>query len=145
LPTELPSGAHLPDEFRDPRVVLPGILAVGGPSFGTSPNAAARLGQFIPADDPICNFPWIVLVDDPDFVASHIHNFLWVTFTRSDPAADLEGVGAFVDRKHWGCTGPIIVDARLKPHHAPPLLDDPAIERRVDSLAAPGRPLHGIF
>jgi 4-hydroxy-3-polyprenylbenzoate decarboxylase len=145
LPTELPSGVHLPDEFRDPRVVLPGILAVGGPSFGTSPNAAARLGQFIPADDPICNFPWIVLVDDPDFVASHIHNFLWVTFTRSDPAADLEGVGAFVDRKHWGCTGPIIVDARLKPHHAPPLLDDPAIERRVDSLAAPGRPLHGIF
>jgi 4-hydroxy-3-polyprenylbenzoate decarboxylase len=38
-----------------------------------------------------------------------------------------------------------VIDARIKPHHAPPLLDDPAIERRVDALAAPGGPLHGIY
>ena len=63
-------------------------------------------------------------------------NFLWVTFTRSNPAADIDGIGAFIDQKHWGCTGPLVIDARIKPHHAPPLVDDPEIERRVDR---PGR------
>jgi 4-hydroxy-3-polyprenylbenzoate decarboxylase len=68
-----------------------------------------------------------------------------VTFTRSDPAADIDGVGSFTEKKHWGCAGPLVIDARIKPHHAPPLVDDPAIERRVDQLAATGGPLHGIY
>ncbi len=47
---------------------------------------------------------------------------------------------------HWGCVaGPLVIDARIKPHHAPPLEDDPEIERRVDALAKAGGPLHGIF
>ena len=84
-----------------------------------------------------------MIVDDSEFTARNQRNFLWVTFTRSDPAADIEGIGAFIEKKHWGCTGPLVIDARIKPHHAPPLVDDPAIERRVDELAAPGGPLHG--
>ena len=47
--------------------------------------------------------------------------------------------------KHWGCRGPLVIDARLKPHHAPPLVEDPEVSRRVDALAAPGGPLHGII
>jgi 4-hydroxy-3-polyprenylbenzoate decarboxylase len=68
-----------------------------------------------------------------------------VTFTRSNPAADIDGVGASIVQKHWGCTGPLVIDARIKPHHAPPLADDPEVERRVDRLGAPGGPLHGII
>jgi 4-hydroxy-3-polyprenylbenzoate decarboxylase len=68
-----------------------------------------------------------------------------VTFTRSNPAADIEGVGASIVQKHWGCTGPLVIDARRKPHHAPPLEEDPEVERRVDRLGAPGGPLHGII
>ncbi len=90
-------------------------------------------------------FPLIVIVDDSEFTARNQRNFLWVTFTRSDPAADIEGIGSFIDRKHWGCTGPLVIDARTKPHHAPPLVDDPEIERRVDAMAAPGGPLHGVY
>ena len=74
-----------------------------------------------------------------------LNNLLWVTFTRSNPAADVHGVGAFTRQKHWGCTGPLVIDARIKPHHAPPLEEDPAVTRRVDALAAPGGPLHGII
>ena len=85
------------------------------------------------------------MVDDSEFTARSERNFLWVAFTRSDPAADIEGIGSAIVRKHWGCTGPLVVDARIKPHHAPPLVDDPEIERRVDALAAPGGPLHGIY
>ena len=86
-----------------------------------------------------------MIVDDSDFTARNVRNFLWVTFTRSNPAADIDGIDAFIDQKHWGCRGPLVIDARIKPHHAPPLVDDPAIERRVDALAAPGGPLHGIY
>ena len=67
-----------------------------------------------------------MVVDDSEFAARSERNFLWVTFTRSNPAADIDGVGSFIDQKHWGCTGPLVIDARIKPHHAPPLVDDPA-------------------
>jgi 4-hydroxy-3-polyprenylbenzoate decarboxylase len=96
-------------------------------------------------EHPIYQFPLIVLVDDSEFVARSLRNFLWVTFTRSNPAADIDGFLASTTEKHWGCTGPLVIDARIKPHHAPPLIDDPAIEKRVDALGAPGGPLHGII
>jgi 4-hydroxy-3-polyprenylbenzoate decarboxylase len=38
-----------------------------------------------------------------------------------------------------------LLDARIKPHHAPPLIEDPAVSRRVDHLAAKGGPLAGLF
>ena len=139
LPTVIPDGLRLPDGFTSPKVALPGVLIVQA-SLGAAEFAAT----FRP-DDPIGSFPLVVLVDDSAFTAQSLRNWLWVTFTRSNPAADVEGIGAFVDRKHWGCTGPLVIDARIKPHHAPPLVDDPEIERRVDALAAPGGPLHGVY
>jgi len=90
-------------------------------------------------------FPLVVLVDDSEFTADSLNNFLWVTFTRSNPAVDIDGIGSFTEHKHWGCNGSLVIDARLKPHHAPPLEADPAVTRRVDALAAPGGPLHGII
>ena len=84
-------------------------------------------------------------MDDSEFAARSLGNWLWVTFTRSNPAADVSGVGAFTRRKHWGCRGPLVIDARLKPHMAPPLEEDPAVTKRVDELAARGGPLHGLL
>ena len=43
------------------------------------------------------------------------------------------------------CLGSLVIDARIKPHHAPPLVEDAEVTRRVDALAAPGRVLHGII
>jgi 4-hydroxy-3-polyprenylbenzoate decarboxylase len=147
LATELPSGFRLPEKFTNPRVVLPGILAIQGPAYRQNAGASDidSFRRFFGHDNPIHAFPLIVIVDDSDFTARSERNFLWVTFTRSDPAADIEGIGAFIENKHWGCTGPLVIDARIKPHHAPPLIDDPAVEKRVDELAAPGGPLHGIY
>ena len=139
----------MPDGFRDPRVCLPGVLAVtsppcGRPRGGDDPDAE-RFCKFYGRVDAINAFPLVLRVDDSEFTARTVNNFLWVTFTRSDPAADIDGVGAFVDRKHWGCVGPLVIDARIKPHHAPPLEDDPGVERRVDELGAPGGSLHGMI
>jgi 4-hydroxy-3-polyprenylbenzoate decarboxylase len=104
-----------------------------------------RFCTAFPVDAPLARFRLIVIVDDSQFVAESLRNFLWVTFTRANPAADVHGVGSFVENKHWGCRGPLVIDARLKPHHAPPLVEDPEITRRVDALGAAGGPLEGII
>jgi 4-hydroxy-3-polyprenylbenzoate decarboxylase len=137
LARELPSGLQLPNGFRNPRVVLPGVLAI---------ESQGRIDQFCQAfaADGL-PFRWIVVVDDSQFVAESLRNFVWVTFTRTNPAVNIDGIESFVHDKHWGCRGPLVIDARLKPHHAPPLVADPEISRRVDELAARGGPLHGIL
>jgi len=103
-----------------------------------------RLCAAIGASHPLRAFPLVVVVDDADFAAASLENLLWVTFTRSNPAADVHGVEAAIDRKHWGCRGPLVIDARLKPHHAPPVEEDPAVTARVDALCASGGPLAGL-
>ncbi len=141
LPTELPDDLRLGDRFEAPRLAMPGVLVIQGPPHSPGNGDMESLCRSLHAPA----FPLVVLADDSDFSSRSLRNFLWVTFTRSDPAADIDGVGAFIDRKHWGCSGPLVIDARVKSHHAPPLEDDPEIERRVDALAAPGGPLHGIY
>ncbi len=149
LPTELPPDLVLPDGFVSPRICLPGVMAVQGPPCTDYRECAAIAMAAFCACYPITaqlnDFPLIVIVDDSEFTARTLNNFLWVTFTRSNPAADIYGIGAFNHCKHWGCEGSLVVDARCKPHHAPPLVDDPEVERRVDLLGAPGGPLHGII
>jgi 4-hydroxy-3-polyprenylbenzoate decarboxylase len=108
-------------------------------------NDCESLCAALGPNHPLNAFPLVVIVDDSEFTARNLNNFLWVTFTRSNPATDIHGIGSFVRHKHWGCDGSLIVDARIKPHHAPPLIEDPAVTKRVDALAAPGGPLHGII
>jgi 4-hydroxy-3-polyprenylbenzoate decarboxylase len=145
LTIDVPMGLRLPDGFAEPRVCLPGVLAVSGPAFRNEGEpAVARLCEKLTAET-IGELPLVVVVDDSEFTARTLNNFLWVTFTRSNPAADIIGVGAFTDHKHWGCTGSLVIDARMKPHHAPPLEEERAVTKRVESLAAPGGPLHGLY
>ena len=155
LRSELPGELKVPDGFSNPRIAMPGVLVIQGPlaktvlstqysvpraqqEQQTGPSEIERLCNTIDANTP---FPLIVLVDDSDFTARALNNFLWVTFTRANPAADIHGVGEFTERKHWGCTGPLVIDARIKPHHAPPLVEDPEVTKKVDAMAARGGPL----
>lgn len=156
LPTEIPADLRLPDGFESPKVAMPGVLLVQAetsssvhPRWEPKTDAASQpLEPSIEAfcesfrrDDAINRFPLVVVVDDSDFTARTLNNFLWVTFTRSNPAADIYGVDSFTTNKHWGCRGSLVIDARIKPHHAPPLVEDPEVTRRVDALAARGGPL----
>ena len=125
----------------DCAVVIPGVLAIACPAFSDYDIAPAELeaiAKKLEKQVSVDDFPLIVLCEDPAFLAADFNNFLWVTFTRSNPARDIHGIGAEIKFKHWGCTGPLIIDARLKPHHAPPLIEDPAVTARVDRLFAPG-------
>lgn len=163
LPTRLPAELRLPSGFGEPRVVLPGVLAIQGPqcpppSFDYDVSAGAQAASRAQVAAPLHHlcaelvgnsaldgFRWIIVVDDSQFVSESLRNFLWVTFTRTDPAADLYGIASFIENKHWGCRGPLVFDSRIKPHHAPVLEELPEITSRVEALAAPGKPLHGII
>ncbi|MFZ5831881.1 MAG: 3-octaprenyl-4-hydroxybenzoate carboxy-lyase, partial [Planctomycetota bacterium] len=155
LPVGIDTRVQMPAAlgFYNPRAFLPGILLVEGPPWKAAGDGADRssdraVEQFCAAyrrQDPINAFPLIVVVDDARFAAENLENFLWTTFTRSNPAADVYGIDAFVENKHWGCRGSLVIDARSKAHHAPALEEDREVSKRVDALAAPGGPLHGIF
>ncbi len=163
LATQLPSDLQLPEGFSDPRVIMPGVLALAGPkcvepSFEYEVSVRARsdcredvakpIEQFCQSfrrEHAINQFRWIVIVDDTQFVVESLRNFLWVTFTRTNPASDLYGIDAFTEEKHWGCRGALVIDARVKPHHAPVLEEDLEISRRVDALGVKGGPLYGIL
>jgi 4-hydroxy-3-polyprenylbenzoate decarboxylase len=149
LPAQLPSDLRLPAGFSEPQVCLPGVLAVQSPPWSkTGQSSAVDVERFCAsygAGASINTFPLILLVDDSEFAAQTLNNWIWATFTRSNPAADIHGIGAGIQDKHWGCTGALVIDARIKPHHAPPLVEDPEVTRRVESLALPGKPLYRII
>ena len=144
LSGEIPPDLTLADGFKNPALALPGVIAINGPAFTVGGDDIRRLAETL-APQSLDGLPLILVVDDSAFSTRTLNNFLWVTFTRSNPSHDIYGVDSFVEHKHWGCNGPLIIDARHKPHHAPPLVEDAKITKRVDALGAKGGPLYGII
>lgn len=141
LATEISSGLRLPQGITHAKVCLPGILAVSA----SQPIEGLLQGLKETIPTSLANsFPLVVLCDDASFTAATLNNFLWVAFTRSNPSHDMHGVGEFVENKHWGCTGPLIIDARKKKHHAPELVPDSKVKEKVDKMFARGGELAGI-
>lgn len=134
----------IPSPFHKAMVVAPGILALSGAEHPRV-DFLQDLSTLFDEEHPALKYPLWVVVDDAEFAAGDWANFLWITFTRSDPAADTYGVGSFTRNKHWGCSGPLVIDARTKPHHAPGLEEDPDLVKKVEALAVKGSSLSGIF
>jgi 4-hydroxy-3-polyprenylbenzoate decarboxylase len=136
LQSTLPAALPLPNGFSDPQLAFPGVLTLQLEVYTT---AAETASDVLALDNALQNtdlsgIAMIVLCDDSAFTALNINNFVWVTFTRSNPAADIYGIGSATHDKHWGCEGPIIIDARKKPHHAPELIKDPVIEANTTRI-----------
>lgn len=144
---ELPAGFGLPRPFNVFKMVMPGVLAVEVPK--NIKNSDIPLMMEILDEDlkdkDLTGLPLIVFCDDAGFTAKNINNFVWVTFTRSNPSHDIYGIDSFTEHKHWGCNGPLIIDARIKPHHAPVLEKDPMVEKLVDKMGEKGGELYGII
>jgi 4-hydroxy-3-polyprenylbenzoate decarboxylase len=138
LKAELPVNFDLPAGFSMPKFCGPGILAIQAPRFEyeqTAREQAAQICSWLERYD-MQHIPMVLLVDDSAFTAATWNNFLWVAFTRANPSHDVYGVRSFVEYKHWGCHGPIVIDARKKPHHAPELTPDPDVVRRATAILA---------
>jgi len=135
LGTQIPT-LSLPQNFSQIHIALPGVLTISGAKFQSYSDAEIQMHELIASipDSLEQTFPLIVVCDDAEFTAQTFNNWVWVTFTRSNPSHDIYGVDAFQKNKHWGCNGPLIIDARIKPHHAPVLELDSNVESRVDSI-----------
>ena len=145
LLTEIPGDVVLPPLYSNPKVVTPGVIAISGPSF-TDYERVNIENEFKILNNQLCDsFPLLIICDDSEFLSKNLENFLWATFTRSNPSHDIYGVDSFVRNKHWGCNGSLIIDARIKPHHAPIMEKVPEIEKKVDGFGEKGRSLYGII
>lgn len=144
---ELPTWFSVPRPFTGFKMAMPGVLAVEVPKNITTSDMPLMLEILEEelGNKELNGLPLIILCDDAAFTAQTINNLVWVTFTRSNPSHDIYGIGSFTEHKHWGCTGPLIIDARIKPHHAPVLEKDPAIEKLVDKMGEKGEALYGII
>ena len=148
LCTELPEALGSTPGLTGARLVMPGVAAVSTGAYTTAEQAEIDFrridGHLSERLHELKGLAMVVWCDDADFTAANLRNYLWVTYTRANPASDIHGIASFVRNKHWGCNGPMFIDARIKPHHAPALENDPEVERRIDRLFAKGGSLHGI-
>ncbi|QQR72254.1 MAG: UbiD family decarboxylase [Holophagales bacterium] len=121
LPRELALVATPPADVTDVRVFCPGCLVVGTRPFAEDRDAAARVA----AHPAFAGWPLVVVSDEPRRAVASPMNFLWTTFTRFEPAADLHAAATSVARHHLAYTPPIVIDARMKPWYPKELSCDP--------------------
>lgn len=146
LCTKVPDYLKEIPEFSQPQFILPGVVAIQGPKFSSYEYAQEELQNLIAAiqrKGAMPNCPMVILCDDSDFISESLSNFLWVTFTRSNPSHDIYGINGYFENKHWGCEN-VIIDVRIKPHHAPPLIPDPTVEKNIERFFEKGASLAGL-
>lgn len=147
LGTKVPPEFDIPVGFTNAQMILPGIIALQTNPFSNYQTAHKEMDALNEKilHYPLTNYPFIIICDDASFVSKSINNFLWVCFTRCNPSHDMYGIDSFTTNKHWGCRGPLVFDARIKPHHAPPVEKDTAIEQRIDRIFEKGGSLYKVL
>ena len=146
---EVPNELKELKNFQNPQLCMPGVVVLQTARFSDYATAQAEMQQL---DEQLntqlsslAGVAIIVVADDAEFVAATMNNYLWVTYTRCNPSHDMYGIASFQENKHWGCKGPLVIDARIKKHHAPPVEKDPAVEKKIDRLFNKGGSLYGVL
>lgn len=142
---ETPEGLEDLQGFGNAQLVMPGVVAIQGPKFIDYVQAQQELHGLcdsIQGKGPLPSCPMMILCDDSTFMSATMSNFLWATFTRSNPSHDIYGVNSYYENKHWACDN-VMIDARIKPHQAPPLIPDPIVEKNIERFFVKGASLGG--
>lgn len=149
LSNEVPDCLKELQQFNGAALVMPGVVALQTNPFSSYESATKELkilnSQLQSKTSELATVPIIVVCDDARFLSDKLCNFLWVTFTRCNPSHDMYGIDSATINKHWGCKGPLVFDARIKPHHAPPVITDPAIDKKIDRLFNKGASLYNVL
>ncbi|HEY0322599.1 MAG TPA: UbiD family decarboxylase [Pyrinomonadaceae bacterium] len=117
----------LPRDVSRAEVFCGGCLVVEGQQFEKDPEQATRLA----VDEAFRAWPLVVLHDNAS-VAQSVENFLWATWTRFEPAADIHAADTKIIRHHLSYTAPIVIDARTKPGFPAELIVRPDIAELVE-------------
>lgn len=149
LATEVPGCLKNIQQFENAQLVMPGVIALQAKQFSNYETVANEMKllseQLTINNEQLKGTAMIVVCDDSSFVSENLNNFLWVAFTRCNPSHDIYGVDSFTANKHWGCNGSLVFDARIKPHHAPPLIKDTTVEKRINLLFDKGGSLYNVL
>jgi 4-hydroxy-3-polyprenylbenzoate decarboxylase len=149
LAGELPEALKEISAWADCRMIMPGVAAFQTKPYvdeQTTLEEVKRINEILTQKTgPSFGVPLLIWCDDASFTAQSIKNFLWIAFTRTNPSHDIYGIDEFYAHKHWGCNGPIILDARIKPHHAPAVVLDPVMIKKTDRFFDAGGCLAGII
>ncbi len=135
--------------FKNAKLAMPGIVCIETKKFSTYNEANTEMEilneqlKFIIND--LQSVPFIIICDDSEFVSYSLSNFLWISFTRCNPSHDIYGIDSFYENKHWGCKGSLIIDARIKPHHAPVIEKDPLTEKKIERFFNKGGSLYKVI
>ena len=114
-------------------LIMPGVIAVNA-ATATIHSIQEKLkgqGENLLEQDGIA---MIIITEDATWMAAEFNNFIWAAFTRTNPSKDMEGVDSYINNKHWGCKGPLIFDATIKKHHAPAVVKDNEVEKKVSAI-----------
>ncbi len=145
---EVPDALKNLQSFGNAQLCMPGVVSLQTKTFAsyeeTNKEITELNEQLKNKVENLSETMFIIICDDSSFVSSALNNYLWVTYTRCNPSHDIYGIDSVTFYKHWGCKGPLIVDARIKPHHAPPVEKDPSIEKRIDRLFKKGGSLYNV-
>lgn len=148
LCTSVPSEFFQLQDFQNAQLALPGIICLQTNRFTDYKTAEEEMQQLheqlYNASSALPQTPFIVVCDDASFMANSLNNFLWATFTRCNPAYDIYGINSFYNHKHWGCDA-VVLDARIKPHHAPVLEKDAAVEKSIERIFNKGGSLYNVL
>ena len=134
----------IPDEINTcefiskPALMMDGVIAIMLTPFTNYSNAKLeikKLSDWIEKRKEKFNgIVQIIIYDDFVFkpASDNLNDYVWITYTRSNPSYDIYGVGEKTENKHWSCEGPMIIDARKKPHHAPELKLSAQTEKSIE-------------
>jgi 4-hydroxy-3-polyprenylbenzoate decarboxylase len=145
LATDMPNVFNSLPHFTHAKMVMPGVIALQTNAFTTYHAAISEmelLNQQL-RETNLSEIVMIVVADDANFVSDNLRNYLWVTYTRTNPSHDIYGINSFTENKHWGCKGPLVLDARIKPHHAPPVVVNASTENKIAPIFDKGGSLFG--
>ena len=128
LPTEW-SGQINSAMIRRARSWCPGCLVVEIPSWADDKDCILELAKHPDFKD----WPLIIAVDSVKKALRNDSAFLWTTFTRFEPAADIHAANIQVHRHHLMYEGPIVIDARMKPWYPKELFCDDETGQKVQN------------
>jgi 4-hydroxybenzoate decarboxylase subunit C len=117
----------LPNGVTSAEVFCGGCLVLQGRSYAEDESLASRVA----AESTLSHWPLIVMHDDAR-VARSSTDFLWATWTRFEPAADIYAAETSVHRHHLVYKAPIVIDARTKPGFPDELIVRDDIAKLVD-------------
>jgi 4-hydroxy-3-polyprenylbenzoate decarboxylase len=146
LKKELPLSLLSNEFIKAPVMLMDGVIALSLKDFSSYENARMEIDQlsaWVSKQQDFDGIVQMVIYNDFEFkpATENLNDYLWLTYTRSNPADDIYGVDEFIQNKHWGCKGAMIIDARKKPHHAPELKVADETTKAIERFFKKGAPL----